>query len=736
MIATYSRNGIKKTSILQNAHNIVETVPMNAISTLTFDLPLSDLKLKHCSTFDYVRNDNDNALYRIIRKPRTEATATDIQHVECEHVFCTLLDTALPGTFQYDNLPTAEVIRRLLALQNTKDWVLGDCEFTRYFSYSWSHENVAKAIFQIPQNFDTPYIWEFDTSVYPWVVHLRVFNQNKKPEFYAREGKNLLSLEDIEDGAQIYNRIYAFGYGEGINQLTFDRINNGKKYVENRESINKYGLHETIWVDRRFDVEENLLQRANVLLDSYAFPRMSRTLSVADIEKLTGEYLDTPEAGKIIRSGDETSYIIEVVRHIDVDGQTQIKIANSPIDAAGTIADLADRALINQDYAQGNTFLYPVNFTDNADPSHPAVLQFFVPAETKSINKAMLTYTLERFRAYSTAAASGGGGAKTSSSGGATTSSSGGGGSSTSSSGGAGTPTSNSGGGGTSTSNNGGGGSTTSNSGGGGSSTAGAGGGQYSSTSTNAQQSRTSSAAGQANVTSGASSNSTSGMTSDQLRKNSGIQIARKGITSANDTTALQDGHFHMSWQHYHEVGLLPHNHSIAHTHTVTTPAHTHSLTIPAHNHTFTISDHTHNITFPAHSHTVSIPAHNHSVTIPAHSHTVSIPSHTHNVTIPAHTHTIGSHTHTIDIPAHSHPITYGIYEGNRAGSAMVQVDGVNVGTTGAEIDIVQYLKKDGSGNIQRGTYHTIRIIPDALTRISATLSVQMFIQTEGGGNY
>ena len=733
MIATYSRNGIKKTAILQNAYNIVETSPMNAISTLTFEMPIGDYKLKHCNTFDYVRNDEDNALYRIVRKPRVEGTETDLQTVECEHVFCTLLDTAMPGTFQYDNLPTAEVIRRLLMMQNTKDWVLGDCEFARYFSYSWTHENVAKAIFQIPQSFDTPYIWEFDTLSYPWVLNLRVFNPNRKPEFYAREGKNLLSLEDVEDGAEIYNRIYAFGYGEGINQLTFKRINNGRVYVDDAASIAKYGLHETIWVDRRFEDEQSLLERAKVLLSGYAAPRMNRTLSVADIEKLTGEYLDTPQAGKIIKSGNETSYITQVVRNLDSDGETQITIANAPSDVAGTIADLADRALINQDYAQGNTFLYPVNYADNADPTHPAILQFFVPNETKSINKVMLTYTIESFRAYSMGAASGGASTNTSSAGGATTSSSGGGGTSTSNNGGGGSTTSNSGGGGSSTSNDGGGGSTTSNAGGGGSSTSSAGGGQYSSTSTNAQQSQTSSAAGQATVTSGSSSSSTTNSAS--FVGTVGYEINTL-IPSEDGRTQTSQSHSHALYRHRHNYGETAHSHGMAHTHNVTTPAHSHGVTIPAHNHTFTVNEHSHNISIPAHSHSVTIPEHSHTVNIPAHNHTVSIPSHSHNVTIPNHTHTIGNHTHTIDIKPHTHGMIYGIYEGSRASAITLQVDGVNVNVSGNEIDIVSYLKKDSGGNIQRGTHHTVRIIPNALTRISATLSAQMFIQTEGGGNY
>jgi len=46
---------------------------------------------------------------------------------------------------------------------------------------------------------------------------------------------------------------------------------------------------------------------------------------------------------------------------------------------------------------------------DNVDSTHPLVLNVYLPAETKSIKKALLRFRLQAFRAYETGAASGGG---------------------------------------------------------------------------------------------------------------------------------------------------------------------------------------------------------------------------------------------------------------------------------------------------------------------------------------
>lgn len=131
------------------------------------------------------------------------------------------------------------------------------------------------------------------------------------------------------------------------------------------------------------------------------------------------------------------------------------------------------------------------------------------------------------------------------------------------------------------------------------------------------------------------------------------------------------------------------------------------------------------------HSHILTAD-HHHEVTIPGHDHEVTIPSHNHTVTIP-------EHTHEIQIPAHTHDIEFGIYEGPSPSSVTIKVDGAEMPVTqssGDSIDIVPYLSKDGEGKINRGTWHTVEITPDTLGRIVASVNLQLFVASRGGGNY
>lgn len=147
--------------------------------------------------------------------------------------------------------------------------------------------------------------------------------------------------------------------------------------------------------------------------------------------------------------------------------------------------------------------------------------------------------------------------------------------------------------------------------------------------------------------------------------------------------------------------------------------SHTHPLTVHSHG-----MDHFHRLA------SFTIPPL--SIEIPAHGHNVRIPGHNHSVTIPA-------HTHDLTLPDHSHGIQYGIYEGSRASSVTIKVDGTDVPAAeiaSREIDVSGYLSKDDKGKIRRGTWHEIQIVPDNLTRIEANLTAQVFVQSVGGGDY
>lgn len=629
----FDRN-MKRLAFLDNAVSVGYSLEINSLWTATFTLPADDDKNVYCQPLNFVEifdGDERIDLFRIIGEDLERSNGAT-RFYDCEHVLATLLSDVLFQYHQYGGggIKTADVLNYVLARQTTRNWVLGDCDFKRYFEYNWENSTLLAALFAVPECFDSEYMWTWDTTVYPWTISLVAPPDTMKSE--VRYAKNMTSMKKTVDASGIANRIYALGYGEGVNQLTIAGVNGGKPYVEDAMSIQQYGLCSTILVDSRYEVAENLKGYAEQMLAELKNPYVSYEIGAIDLHRLTGDTFSKFRPGEIVRVVDEADGINLRTRIVSVEksdaqgdpGSVTVTIANKSKDIASSISELQNRALINETYAQGATNQQIYNFTDNADATHPATLKLYISDSVVRINKMLLNIQLEAFRAYEKAI--GGGGGQTTSSGGGQTTSSGGG--STTSSGG---------------------GSTTSSGG-------------------------------------GTTSSSTS------LRSSNTINSSDNGGSGGeNHNHGLARGD---------RLALIDYNNNIiGGVNFVPSGAHTH----------------------PGHTHTVG-------------SHTHSVSAHTHSVS--AHTHTVKAHTHTVQ--DHTHKIEFGIYEGARASSATIKVDGVEIPAPASydNLDIVEYLKTDGSGKIRRNAWHTIQILPNSMSRIVGAVFMQTFCNSRGGGDY
>lgn len=716
MLEVYDLN-MRRVAILENASEVKEGERVNSVGSLKFTLPADDPKNDYCRTMHYV--DINGRKYRILSPIRQDGS-TDKLTYECEHVIATLCDDVLFGAHVVGNVGfyTPKVIEYILSKQTVVRWVLDSCDFSRQFEYGWENENLLSALFSVPNRFTELYIWQYDTSTFPWKLSLKLVNTGANPQLYLRADKNLLTAEVTPDSTGICTRLYCLGYGEGVNQLTIKDANGGVPYLQSpQEYIDRYGLVTKIFVDRRYETAQSLKERGEALLKELQEPVLSYSCTAAELYELTQDSGDKIEIGGLVLLVFDGYKTYITGKDTDHDtGDVSITIANKTRDVSSTIADLADRQRAEQVYAQGATQLYAQSVQANATPEHGAKLNFFLPEEMKIINKIRAKITFEPFRSYSKA--TGGGGAATA------TSSSGGGTTATSSSGGGINITSSAGGGINVSSTSGGGKTVTSTGGGGTTATAAAGGSIYTSTASggsstvtaasNKSSTATSSSGGGSTATSSsgggttATSSSGGGETvtsnsggSDTVSSTSGGSIYTSTLSGGSSTATsssvtlnaanmtVQDNGGVGAQNHNHGItrgkwllcstgGLTPsssvqwcpsgahkhgsHNHTVSissHSHTVSVSSHSHNVKIPSHTHTVKTTNHTHTVTIYNHTHTVEIPNHTHTVTIPSHTHEVSIPNHTHTVSVTSHTHTVKlyDHTHDITIPNHTHTV-------------------------------------------------------------------------------
>ena len=574
--------------MLQNAFDIQEQQSLNALWYLDFKLPATDAKNEFCNAYWYARF-NDGELYRMFPSGYNDASDLPYYSYHCEHVLATLLNKVMPGIVTMGGYyqPTPDVLRAILAKQDIQDWVLGECDFSRRFEYGFEKENLLAALFSVPQCFDEDYIWTFETKGYPWVLNLKRLNKNAEPVLNVRYGYNRLSYNRQPDYTNHVTKLYAYGSGEGVNQLNIKKFTNGLGYIlADKEHIEKYGIRESIWVDRRYENEETLYAAAQSMLKELCDPITSYSCG----------FIGDVKVGEVVNIIDyEQTYVVKkTITYGDID-DIQYELSNKQPTLALTIADLANRQRIETTYSQGATNIYSVCFVDNADANNGLDCDFYMPQSMRFVNKVVAKIKYDSFRAYSGTTEQGGSISSTSAAGGSI--------SSTSAAGGSISSTSSAGGSISATSAAGGQISSTSESGGGGTSAAGGG------------QSKTSASGG--------------GATESTNQFNLASDTGTYGIislTGYSGLTSTFSGHAHKVPNHMHRIRVS----NFAHTHTVNIPSHRHSFEIDNHVHELPV--HTHSFSLPAHTHSFSLSAHTHSFSLPAHRHTFELPSHKHDI--------------------------------------------------------------------------------------------------------
>lgn len=704
----YSRTGAFQ-GVLENAkiaYTLKDTPLSTAKATLATDDPANAL-LTPYSLAELYDGEQRIDLFRVIAMPESAIRAQKGQTTHSlEHVLATLMDDILPGYHEIGGtgMEMGACIQYILDRQTVKRWRLGTCAFDTQFQYAFSNDYLLKALLSLPKQLDEPYLWTTDTSTTPWTLNL--LRPGAAAECELRYRQNMTEIVKSYDAAELCTRVYPFGYGEGINQLTIKEVNGGRLYID-ADTQAVWGVVAKPFADTAMEQPQALYNRAKAWLEQQKNPRISYKIKGADLYRLTGEPWYRFMPGRLCRINDQEHGVLVEARVTQVSkadvygkpGDVTVTIANAPANAAGEIADLAARASINELYAQGATNMYAEHFADNASPDKPCRFRFPVDSDCVRINRVVLKYDLEAFRAYERAAEAGGSAA------------------------------------------------TTSGSDGGGT--------------------RTSEAAGEAEVTTpvttfaeqvvitgaidsygDAKANTDGnalGLETDAATGRTGASgdIATQSSGSlttgtGNGNTGESDDTSHSHSSPYHNHGTNP-GMNVRVTVNSATCSHAH----PAGSHTHNISGHTH--TVPSHSHTLnshrhSISQHQHGmahthgasvrVTIPAL--TVHVPSHRHTVSIP-------THTHSLNLPSHTHGLTYGIFEGSTASAVTIRVDGSPVPASavqGGEVDLVPYMSKDERGKITRGTWHEVEITPDTDTRIVADIYVKVFIRSQGGGDY
>lgn len=410
----------RRTAVLPNTYDIIETKPLNGIWQLEFKLPGGDEKARYLDARRLVRY-QDGELYRIVD---WATTTTDVESVtyKCEHVLAALSDRIMPGEVSVENVSTSQVLRTILNYQ--RDWVLGECDFAYQYGYAWTSETLLNAIWSVPNCFTDAVKIVTDTTRYPWRLSFKKINTDGKPDSIILAGLNFLQSRRTSKHSTLCTRVYPKGYGEGVNQLDIKKINGGKAYINApAEVIERYGIIEREYVDRSIQDAQQLYNVAYAYLMEACRKLEEYAIDAADVYALTGNPMHRPEPGDVMlfQLDNYRTYVTEVKTQHDKPGDLKLKLANKPSDLADMLTDIANKARIESTYAQGSTILWGGPLCGNADGKNALKYPLWMPRSIIHANVVRVKIELSRFRTDSKGIKSGGGTARTTSSNGGAT---------------------------------------------------------------------------------------------------------------------------------------------------------------------------------------------------------------------------------------------------------------------------------------------------------------------------
>jgi phage minor structural protein len=407
MIKIYNQQ-LQPVAILENAYGIGYEKRFNEVSLAEFKLPLDDPKNAECNTFNFVEiTDKEDyiGMFRIVPRLTVKSESNQEIRYMLRHVISTLLDDVLFRYHQRTNLTTAQNIQYILDQQETTHWVLGTCEFTRYFHYKYENENgLLGPLFAIPKPFDVEYEWTYDTTVYPFVLNL--VSPSTQVACVIQETHNQIGIEK-EEPNEIVNRIYPLGYGEGVNQLGIEKVNNGIPYLEDAASIAKYGVQKYVWVDKRFEDATSLKANGQALLKKWANPAPAYRITAADVSSITQADIHKLKCGRIVRVKDSDlgTFDLRIMSEKKPDilgapGNVDLEVGSLTEDIATVQADLERKMQVNEAYSQGSASQDTRTYADNCDENFPAIIEFPIDPDCVNVNKVVLKYKTEKFRGY------------------------------------------------------------------------------------------------------------------------------------------------------------------------------------------------------------------------------------------------------------------------------------------------------------------------------------------------
>jgi len=227
----------------------------------------------------------------------------------------------------------------------------------------------------------------------------------------SKSGNNLTVVRSEADGTdsngQGYLKKYAHSKGVAVYNAAYT-----ENSTDGNSRIDTYGLKQQTYVDKRILDQDALDQAAtNILIDNYDLKERIRLVpsDMRDCLKdiVVGDTVTVNDS----ESGLSGNYVVvgQTLKNNEGYETLEYELSNTLSTFTEDVRQSAEKIKVGSQYMQGSTTSFNVQSYENCDASNPLHVRVYLPSDIIAVNKALLDFKIQDYRAYTSTTPSGGG---------------------------------------------------------------------------------------------------------------------------------------------------------------------------------------------------------------------------------------------------------------------------------------------------------------------------------------
>lgn len=279
------------------------------VSTATLTLSPNDPEPDVHSWIELYNQNGSVGIFRVTSPATDYAQQTTLT---LRHGIDSFADSVLSAQEDFEGTPT-ELLTRMIAAQTVKingvsPWSLGTCAATNTIKMSLNYNRLSELLQNLEEQLEG-YYFEYDQSVFPWVINVKAAPSDVDGEF--RLNRNVMTISRTLSDNDLCTQLIL-----SINsKVTNDDVTTNKQYIKTYNNTAAQAIYGIVQKTADIDTADNLVTTteqpvpstpeadawAARFMSDHSAPTVQIQMTAKELSRITGDTWDETKLGHICR---------------------------------------------------------------------------------------------------------------------------------------------------------------------------------------------------------------------------------------------------------------------------------------------------------------------------------------------------------------------------------------------------------------------------------------------------